>query len=150
MKTRKNLFILIILNLLLILFFSHVFNKKINEKKGENLGYFNIKLDAEVKKTSSINSTSGEIYNIYKIANEDKNNLLKELAANKNVINKSYEDIKNDELLEILKMFLDKENLNIKNKANNIYYIFYSNDNRLAFDLLLIYENKFVYFISTL
>ncbi len=150
MKTRKNLFILIILNLLLILFFSHVFNKKINEKKVENLGYFNIKLDAEVKKTSSINSTSGEIYNIYKIANEDKNNLLKELAANKNVINKSYEDIKNDELLEILKMFLDKENLNIKNKANNIYYIFYSNDNRLAFDLLLIYENKFVYFISTL
>lgn len=150
MKTRKNLFILIILNLLLILFFSHVFNKKINEKKVENLGYFNIKLDAEVKKTSSINSTSGEIYNIYKIANEDKNNLLKELAANKNVINRSYEDIKNDELLEILKMFLDKENLNIKNKANNIYYIFYSNDNRLAFDLLLIYENKFVYFISTL
>lgn len=116
----------------------------------ENLGHFNIKLDAEVKKTSSINSTSGETYNIYKIANEDKNNLLKELAANKNVINKSYEDIKNDELLEILKMFLDKENLNIKNKANNIYYIFYSNDNRLAFDLLLIYENKFIYFISTL
>lgn len=150
MKTRKNLFILIILNLLLILFFSHVFNKKINEKKVENLGYFNIKLDAEVKKTSSINSTSGETYNIYKIANEDKNNLLKELAANKNVINKSYENIKNDELLEILKIFLDKENLNIKNKANNIYYIFYSNDNRLAFDLLLIYENKFVYFISTL
>lgn len=150
MKTRKNLFILIILNLLLILFFSHVFNKKINEKKVENFGYFNIKLDAEVKKTSSINSTSGETYNIYKIANEDKNNLLKELAANKNVINKSYENIKNDELLEILKMFLDKENLNIKNKANNIYYIFYSNDNRLAFDLLLIYENKFVYFISTL
>lgn len=150
MKTRRNLFILIILNLLLILFFSHVFNKKINEKKVENLGHFNIKLDAEVKKTSSINSTSGEIYNIYKIANEDKNNLLKELAANKNVINKSYEDIKNDELLEILKIFLDKENLNIKNKANNIYYIFYSNDNRLAFDLLLIYENKFVYFISTL